>query len=160
MLHDHTTETYEYLYDWQSTMSQETTICPWTSCSIMHDCHVIYPMLLQTNQLTKCACNGIINAWLSYPSTVFGEQKKKKHLYIFDNFFSLRSLDGFLFHFLTLFHIFWDNMPMNSTASSASSIEMRTIDDYKIQNDQYWTIIEKQRLIIKTMQKSLNQLTS
>lgn len=51
-------------------------------------------------------------------------------------------------------------MPMNSTASSASSIEMRTIDDYKIQNDQYWTIIEKQRLIIKTMQKSLNQLTS
>ncbi|EPB88703.1 hypothetical protein HMPREF1544_04462 [Mucor circinelloides 1006PhL] len=37
---------------------------------------------------------------------------------------------------------------------------MRTIDDYKIQNDEYWTIIEKQRLIIKTMQKSLNQLTN
>ncbi|KAK4510557.1 uncharacterized protein ATC70_004988 [Mucor velutinosus] len=51
-------------------------------------------------------------------------------------------------------------MPMNTIASPAASIEMRTIDDYKTQNDQYWTIIEKQRLIIKTMQKSLNQLTS
>lgn len=51
-------------------------------------------------------------------------------------------------------------MPKNATASSTPSIEMRTIDDYKIQNGQYWTIIEKQRLIIKTMQKSLNQLTS
>ncbi|GAN11594.1 hypothetical protein MAM1_0734c11167 [Mucor ambiguus] len=49
---------------------------------------------------------------------------------------------------------------MNTAIASAPSIEMKTIDDYKIQNDQYWIIIEKQRLIIKAMQKSLNQLTS
>ena len=44
--------------------------------------------------------------------------------------------------------------------NSSPSMETKTIDDYKLQNDQYWTIIEKQRMIIKTMQKSLNQLTN
>ncbi|KAI8643479.1 hypothetical protein BD408DRAFT_442510 [Parasitella parasitica] len=45
------------------------------------------------------------------------------------------------------------------TLISALSAAYILIDDYKQKNDQYWKIIEKQRLIIETLQKSLDQVT-
>ncbi|KAI7903350.1 uncharacterized protein BX663DRAFT_508315 [Cokeromyces recurvatus] len=46
-------------------------------------------------------------------------------------------------------------MTTNYTSNNST-----TTDEYKQQNDQYWKIIEQQRMIIKTLQGSLAQLTN
>jgi cell division septum initiation protein DivIVA len=105
-----------------------------------------FSVLLLTNQLNRFNCNEAHSH--GCPTSEFGELIFKRRFR--QEFF---FLDGFLYFFILQL-----NMPMNSNPSP--SMEIKTIDDYKLQNDQYWTIIEKQRVIIKTMQKSLNHLTN